>query len=705
MLLLIGSGAVAVLLASTVFYVMMIKHLRLAYENDLRGLVQIIARNSEVPVAFRIPEEAERVLVSLSERPSVIRAVILDQSGKVFADYEKVPVSPQLPVNHIKVSRPIEMGGKVIGSLVIYDDLRGIKDARLVAGTMMLFAVLIAMCVAFLTVPLAQRPISRPIIALSSVAERISRERDYSLRAEKYGEDEVGQLADDFNAMIEQTERRNSELLASEERLKGIIKSFDGLLYICTKDYRIDFMNEFLIRRTGRDAVGEVCYEVMYGRTSVCPWCGNERVFKGETIRFEVLSPVDDRWYYVVNVPIYDPDGEVRYNISTGFDVTERKRAESEVRRNQKMLQKSLQEWQYTFDSITDMICIVDRDCSIIKANKAFADYVNSSTDNVAGKKCFELVCGEDHPCKGCPHSETMLKRMNVSTEFSIDGGDKVLQVSSFPHYLSEGECAGSICIVRDITDERKNELRLIINERLALLGQVASGIAHEINNPLASIGGCAQGLLDRLDKNDCDLALFRSYLGIICEEVFRCKNITTEMLSFVRTSEMMEDVDITNLLVKTLELIGFQGRLHKIKIVTDYARELPRVKGSEGELKQVFMVVITNAIDAMHENGVLSVSTALTGGNIVIVISDTGSGIPQKYMDKIFEPFFTTKGGSGGTGLGLSIAQRIVLNHGGQIRLAPATPRGTVVTIVLPLQRPPGEVADTTKGNCGCSG
>ncbi len=262
----------------------------------------------------------------------------------------------------------------------------------------------------------------------------------------------------------------------------------------------------------------------------------------------------------------------------------------------------------------------------------------------------------------------------------------RTFRIFTFPYNSPDGETIGSIHVMRDITDDKEQEMRLITSERLAALGQMASGIAHEINNPLASIAGCSEGLLSRVRKGQCDNALFESYLGIIQEEVFRCKSITTAMLSFVRkTTYEKQDINLADALDKTIEIIGFQGRLKNVEVIKKYHEETPVIHGNGGELRQVLLAVITNALDAMNDNGTLTLETGAREENAIIRISDTGEGISPEIISRIFDPFFTTKSEQGGTGLGLSIARKIVANHNGHIDASSTPGQGTTFTITLP--------------------
>lgn len=265
------------------------------------------------------------------------------------------------------------------------------------------------------------------------------------------------------------------------------------------------------------------------------------------------------------------------------------------------------------------------------------------------------------------------------------------------------GEPIRMLGTVQDITEKKEKEIQLIMSERLAALGKMASGIAHEINNPLATIGACTDGLLNRLKRGRIDHELFKNYLEIINEEVIRCKGITTSMLSFVRrTSYEKKSIDIHSILDKTLDLIGFQGRLKYVETRKKY-EGLLAVHGSEGELRQVFLAIFVNALDAMEDRGILTIETGIIPAHtpteneagidsypeerefVFIKISDTGPGIPSELESRIFDPFVTTKSEKGGIGLGLSIAHKIIKNHNGNIHVTTDAGKGTTFQITLP--------------------
>jgi PAS domain S-box-containing protein len=354
------------------------------------------------------------------------------------------------------------------------------------------------------------------------------------------------------------------------------------------------------------------------------------------------------------------------------------------------LLSRSQKEWQTTFDSITDMISIHDREFRIIKANKAVADYFRLPPGEVVNRKCHDIFHDSCSIPSNCPHVISMSAKQTVTEEVRDPKTGKLFRVSTFPYYSEEGRFMGSVHVAKDITQEKETEMRLIMSERLASLGQMASGLAHEINTPLASIAGCAEGLLMKVRNGRYDAGIFEEYLQIVEEEIQRCKSITTGMLSFVRTSTYeMKDLSVNDALDKTLEIIGFQGRLQEITIERNYEDDLPVIHGSEGELRQVFLAIVINALDAMEDKGTLTLTSESKGSSVIVRIGDTGPGIAEENVLRIFDPFFTTKSEQGGTGLGLSVAYKIITNHRGTIDALSGGPSGTTFVITLPVEAP----------------
>ena len=246
---------------------------------------------------------------------------------------------------------------------------------------------------------------------------------------------------------------------------------------------------------------------------------------------------------------------------------------------------------------------------------------------------------------------------------------------------------------VRERTEELvAMQTRVAQSERLASLGMLAAGVAHEINNPLGGILSLTALALEDIPAEDAN----RKNLEEVVRQSERCREIVRGLLEFSRQSETgSERVDINETIENTLDLVGKQSAFFNVRLVKDLEPSLPPVTAERSQLQQVLMNIIINAAQAMGERGTLTVSTRdRDDAFIEIRISDTGRGIPADEIDRIFDPFYTTKESGDGTGLGLSIAYGIVTKHGGTIAVDSAVGVGTTFTISLPLTGPFAELA-----------
>jgi signal transduction histidine kinase len=246
---------------------------------------------------------------------------------------------------------------------------------------------------------------------------------------------------------------------------------------------------------------------------------------------------------------------------------------------------------------------------------------------------------------------------------------------------------AGQIALtLRDVTEQRLTQERLSQSERLAALGQLVSGVAHELNNPLTGILGFAQLLQDKPLDDDA-----RRSVETIQSEAERAGKIIQDLLSFARRREpVREAVDVNELLSRVLNIRAYDLQSDGVNVELDLAGDLPAVDGDGDQLQQVFFNVLTNAVQAVRQTASpkrIAVETRRDGDNIRVRFSDSGPGIPAEALSRVFEPFFTTKEAGEGTGLGLSISYGIVKEHGGSITVGNAPSGGALVEIVLPVR------------------
>jgi len=291
----------------------------------------------------------------------------------------------------------------------------------------------------------------------------------------------------------------------------------------------------------------------------------------------------------------------------------------------------------------------------------------------------------EDHGGKG------KLKSYQVNA-IRKDGVQVPISLSAAIVYEGEREVA-SVGFFHDLRERldmerrlQKTQIQLLQAEKMASLGKLAAGVAHQLNNPLGGITLYAQLMLEEYSLEEAA----QSDLQRILDDAERCRNTIRELLEFARqTRQEIRLNDLNHALSQTLFLLENQVLFHNIEIVKDLDTSLPKVPSDIQQLNHVFMNIILNAAEAMEGAGRLEIRTLRSrdGHDVIIQIADTGPGIPEEVLPHIFEPFFTTKEEGKGTGLGLSLAYGIIENHSGRIRVSSEMGKGTTFSIHLPLK------------------
>jgi two-component system NtrC family sensor kinase len=279
--------------------------------------------------------------------------------------------------------------------------------------------------------------------------------------------------------------------------------------------------------------------------------------------------------------------------------------------------------------------------------------------------------------------------------ESSAFGDARTYRLTKIPMHLDDRDVTHVITIGEDITEWRHAEERFAQAEKLAAIGTLAAGVMHEINNPLATIGACAESLILGLDEGTLDpvrdAASIGKSLALIEREVHRCKGITDGLLDFSRPKPKTKSmVDLNVVIEKTLELVRHHPRFRRVEIDVEPGEQLRGVWANEEQMIQVFLALLLNALDAIEDKGIISLRTRNADDQGVVgEVIDRGHGIRSSDRTKIFEPFYTTKSPPRGTGLGLSICYAIVTEHGGRIEVDSVVGEGSVFRILLPAGTP----------------
>ena len=389
---------------------------------------------------------------------------------------------------------------------------------------------------------------------------------------------------------------------------------------------------------------------------------------------------------------VWDPSGKIIRYQGTLVDISERRAME-------KVLQRQEEFQRYLLESFPDLILVIDREERYSFVSSRIRDQLGYKPEDLLGKKITE----QEQPAQF-----VTLYREVISGEKKFgfceydahhrDGTWRTVRASASPLYDAENKISGVIMSARDITVEKKLENQLIQSERLAAMGQMIGGFAHELNNPLTSVLGVTELLQDEETSEPV-----RKHLGILQQQARRAVEIVQNLLYFSRPPAPGRSViNVNELVQRTLHLQAYS--LRKNNITVDFLPEpsLPAVNGDPHQIMQVFLNLVLNAEQAIREvrdAGTLLIRVGKTEGGIAVVFQDDGPGIPAEVVPNIFDPFYTTKRPGRGTGLGLSICKAILREHGGNVEVTSGQVGGAVFTVTLPIAAAGSNAASMSSG------
>jgi two-component system NtrC family sensor kinase len=571
------------------------------------------------------------------------------------------------------------------------------------------------------TVPLILE--DRPVGALCAAAEQteVSREELASLRAfanqaalaienvQLY--QRTSTRLDQLSTLHEMSVAATSTLELTEilDRIVGVLQETQGFpnLALMLYDEQAKTLKVTAGRGYAADVAERIQPRVGEGITGCVALTGeplnvpnvasdSRYIMADESVRSEVCVPlaVGNKLIGVLNVESNEAaafsDDTVRF-LSTAAGQL------AVIIENARLFQKvarSERDWEDTFRAITDGIAICDADFNVLRVNPALASIVETPQEALVGKRCFEIFSYCTGPTSAsCPHRHALQTGEPTSIEVDDLQLKKTLHIFSFPIFDEGGEAKGTVHTVRDTTDDKALRLQLLQTEKLAAIGELVSGVAHELNNPLTSVMGYAQ-LLQAADVTP----EIRDDLRTIYQEAQRSAKIIENLLTFARKETTEKQyADVNQVLKDTLKLRSYQLTVDDVELSTELDQNLPWTMAAPHQLQQVFLNLINNAHQAvMGSPGRRSLSLRTeTDGNVIrILIIDNGPGIPEEHLGKIFDPFFTTKDVGQGTGLGLSIAFGIVQEHGGRIWAESEPNIGTTFVVELPIVERPARGA-----------
>jgi len=449
---------------------------------------------------------------------------------------------------------------------------------------------------------------------------------------------------------------------------------------VVVSDYRMPGMTGVDFLRAVKERWPRVQRVLLTGQADTAAI--EEAVNQSEIFRF-IWKPWDDSHLLLTVQSAVDQYRLLEENARLSDLITQRnaelelanRELEAKIEQRSQALVRAADEWRACFDAIADPLAILRHDGEVMRANAAFARHAEVALRSLTGLRPAAGGYGVLPGAEGPGTDE-------VPGTQEIQHGDRTWLVRAFP--FGEG---GEVVVWKDVTEEREVTRRLLQAEKMAAVGQLAGGVAHEINNPLGGILAFAQLMLqDERPESD------RESLKLIQDAAVRAKRIVESLLRFSRRPRQDErgPVDLAKLAEDALFLMQSQMKTGQIEVV----RQLDPifVIGNGNQIQQIIVNLVVNALQAIGDKGQITVSTgAREPGWAQLVVSDNGPGVPPDVAGRIFEPFFTTKPEGQGTGLGLSICYRIAEEHGGSIRYEPAAGGGA--SFILDVPSAPGKV------------
>ncbi|MFZ2445101.1 MAG: ATP-binding protein [Syntrophobacteraceae bacterium] len=442
--------------------------------------------------------------------------------------------------------------------------------------------------------------------------------------------------------------------------------------------------------------IGKTCHDFFYNSSEPCPVdrCPLAQVL-ADRLGHSVLTPVmtdtgEDKWDNRVFSPLLDEAGEVMYIVESIHDVTQVKVLERELSGAREFSQKLIQ-------SSTSAMIAADRRGRILFMNRAAEELIGYTLEEAQEKVTAKdlYLPGQAREVMKILRDESFGGRGKLPcTRVSlVNAGGEEIPVELTASIIYEGgKEVATMAVFNDLREKLVNEermrgilIRIARAEKMASLGQLAAGVAHEINNPLTGIIFFAKMMLESLDKDDPRA----KSMECVFEDAKRCGKIVKNLLTYSRqTTASKEIFHINTLIEHSLDLIRDRKLFMDIRIVKDIPDEMMLIQGDRDQLGQVVINLVMNAVDAMEQTGTLTLRARRNkpAKKAYIEISDTGRGIPTEDLSRIFDPFFTTKEAGKGTGLGLSTAYGIVKDNGGNIKVKETSPKGTTFVVELPL-------------------
>jgi two-component system, NtrC family, sensor kinase len=502
--------------------------------------------------------------------------------------------------------------------------------------------------------------------------------------------------AGDYERWFRVMDAQMRVLERERQKLAAVMNHADAGFVVMDADRRIVWSNEAVARLFGlpggRAAVeGRHCSEVVCGCATACDACPAGRPFQSGAVAHEEIQRSAGgraRYIYATAMPIASPEGSVEQTLVMLQDISDLR----VLRASEEALRSSEERLRSIFSHAAAGMAMLSSTGELLEVNPALCALLGYAPSDLCRLSLADVLYPEDR--------ERVLQALAEARASSARPVD--LEIRYVARHGSivwgrtgaswirdaEGHPSRAVLLVQDITELKELERELRQAEKMSAVGLLVSGVAHELNNPLAGVLGYAQLLLRQEPAEGV-----RRGLDAIQREAERCKRIVQNLQTFARKHKPQEgETRLNDLLRAALELRSYQLGVDNIRVVTELDEDLPVTRGDGHQLQQVFLNLIVNAHQAMlatGRGGTLTLRSCRRGPDLVVEIQDDGPGIPAVDLGRIFDPFFTTKDVGHGTGLGLSICYGIVKEHEGRITARNAAGAGAVFTVEIPLRDP----------------
>jgi signal transduction histidine kinase/ActR/RegA family two-component response regulator/uncharacterized membrane protein affecting hemolysin expression len=654
MTLMVLTSAVVLAVTWAIFITYELYNARLAATAKLRTLAQVIATNSTASLAFQDPQDAKDILSALRAEQTVVVAALYDIDGKVFATYTASTTAANppsvVPPDGYRFSglfliaaEPVVQGGSGrLGTLYLRADMRFISSQLLAYSGMAVVGLGGALLLAYLISRVLQRRISAPILALAETSRAISQRHDYSVRAPNVDMAELGALTDAFNQMLAQIQTQHLTLQASEDRLR-------------TQRDRLDLLNKISRAIAERQDLQSIFHVVLQNlETSLAVEAGCVLLSTGSQGQ---LLLVASRMHKGSPPMSWRPGERTLMEADLGEPLT------GDIR--------YLRDIDGSPHPFINELASMDLRALIV-------------APLLAERKVLGVLLSARRE----PDSFT-------------DGDIEFLRQLSEHVAVAAHQTQLYNDLQRAYEEVRHSQLAAMQQERLKALGQIASGVAHDINNAMSPIALYAEALLER-ERNLTPRG--REYLVTIQRAIEDVSETVARMREFYRKREpqlVLGRVNLNALVVQAAELTRPrwsdipQERGIVVTLTTHLAPGLPEIMGAESEIRDALTNLIFNAVDAMPEGGTLTIATRVAtvaddlqsdaaGRRVYLEVSDTGIGMDEETRRLCLEPFFTTKG-ERGTGLGLAMVFGMIQRHSAEIEIDSAPAKGSTVRMIFP--------------------